>query len=131
VGSRFSAPIQTSPGAHPASYTTGIGSFPGAKVAGAWRWPPTPSSAEVEGRVKLYICFPSGPSWPVIGWTLPLWCTWRKEMLFHLAKTTHPIMLIEWRRLVKSYNETGWTGMNVMCLCAYPWALENQQIASV
>jgi len=26
---RFSAPIQTSPGAHPAFYTTGTGVFPG------------------------------------------------------------------------------------------------------
>ena len=30
-----------------------------------------PSSTEVEGRVELYICSPSGPSWPVIGWPLP------------------------------------------------------------
>jgi hypothetical protein len=29
VGVRFSAPVQTSPGAHPASCTTGTGSFPG------------------------------------------------------------------------------------------------------
>ena len=28
---RFSAPIQTGPGAHPASYTMGTGSFPGVK----------------------------------------------------------------------------------------------------
>jgi hypothetical protein len=32
--------------------------------------PPT-SRAKVEGRVELYIS-PSGPSWPVIGWVLPL-----------------------------------------------------------
>ena len=31
-----------------------------------------PSSAEVKERVELYICSPSGPSWPVLGWTLPL-----------------------------------------------------------
>ena len=38
--------------------------FPGGKAA--------PSSAEVEGRVELYSCSPSGPSWPVLGCTLLL-----------------------------------------------------------
>ena len=33
-GSRFSAPVQTGPGAHPASYTTGTVSFPGVKRPG-------------------------------------------------------------------------------------------------
>jgi hypothetical protein len=34
VGSRYSTPVQTSPGAHPASYTMGTGSFPGEKQPG-------------------------------------------------------------------------------------------------
>jgi hypothetical protein len=34
-GARFSAPIQTGPGAHPASCTMGTGFLPGVKVAGA------------------------------------------------------------------------------------------------
>ena len=61
MGSRFSAPVQTSPGVHPASYTMGTGSFPGVK------WPerrvdhPLPSSAVVEERVELYICSTSSP----------------------------------------------------------------------
>ena len=29
--------------------------FPGDKADGAWRWPPTPSSAEVKERTELYI----------------------------------------------------------------------------
>ena len=33
VGMKFSAPIQTSPGAHPASYTMGTSG----KAAGVWR----------------------------------------------------------------------------------------------
>ena len=37
VVARFSAPVQTSPVAHPASYTMGTGSFPGVKAAGPWR----------------------------------------------------------------------------------------------
>jgi hypothetical protein len=40
------------------------------QAAGAWRWPPTPSSTEIKERVELYLFFPSELSWPVIGWTL-------------------------------------------------------------
>jgi len=42
------------------------------KAAGAWRLPPTLSSLEVKERVELYLYSPSGPSWLVLGWTLPL-----------------------------------------------------------
>ena len=42
------------------------------KAAAAWRWPPTPSSADVKERVELYIYSPSGSSWLVQGLTLPL-----------------------------------------------------------
>ena len=46
--------------------------FPESKAAGAWRWPPTPSSAEVKEKVELYIFSTCGSSWPVVGWTVPL-----------------------------------------------------------
>jgi hypothetical protein len=32
---------------------------------------PPPSSAKVKESVELYLYFPSGPSWPFLGWTLP------------------------------------------------------------
>ena len=64
---RFSAPVQTGPGAQPASYTMGTGSFTEVKRPGRGVDHPPPSSAEVEGIVELYICSPSESSWPVLG----------------------------------------------------------------
>jgi hypothetical protein len=46
--------------------------YPGLKRLGRGVDHPSLSTAEVEERVKLYVCSPSGPSWPVIGWPLPL-----------------------------------------------------------
>ena len=39
---------------------------PGGKAAGAWRWLPPQSSAEVKERVEIYLYSLFGPSWPVI-----------------------------------------------------------------
>ena len=47
------------------------GLFPGGKVAGRDADHPPPSSAEVKERAELYFYSTSGPSRPVIGWTLP------------------------------------------------------------
>jgi len=65
VGGEISAPVQTGPGAHLASYTMGTGSFPGVKRSG--RDVDHPSNVEVKERVELYLYSPSGPSWPVPG----------------------------------------------------------------
>jgi len=58
AGAKFSAPVQAGPGAHPSSCTMGTGSFPGVKRPGRGVDHPSPSSAEVEGRVELYIWLP-------------------------------------------------------------------------
>jgi hypothetical protein len=72
VGARFSAPVQACPGTHPASYTMGTGSFPGVKRQGCGVYHPHLCSAKFKGRVEVYLYSPSGPTWPVLGWTLPL-----------------------------------------------------------
>ena len=72
MGARFSAPVQTGPGTHPVSYTMGTWSFPGVKQPGRGVDHPPASSAEVEGRVELYLYSFSRPSWPVLGRPLPL-----------------------------------------------------------
>jgi hypothetical protein len=69
VGARFSAPVQIGPGAHPASYTRGTGTFHGV-AAGACVDHPSPTRTEVEGTVQVYIYSPTGPSWHAIGWIL-------------------------------------------------------------
>ena len=66
MGARFSAPVQTGPGAHPSSFTMGTRSFPEVKRPGRGLDHPPPSSAEVKERVELYLYSPSGPSWPVL-----------------------------------------------------------------
>jgi len=64
---RFSASVQTGPGAHPASYKMSNGSFPGVKFPGrGFDHPPT-SGAVVKERAELYLYSPSGPSWPIVG----------------------------------------------------------------
>ena len=74
-GARFSAPVQTGPGAHPASCRMGTGSFSGVKRPGRGADHPLPSTRRGHERVELYLYSPSGPQWPVIGWTDLEWFT--------------------------------------------------------
>ena len=67
VGARFSPPVQTGPGANPASCTMGTGSFPEAKRPERGADHPPPSKCPGQERVGLYLYSPFGPSWPVIG----------------------------------------------------------------
>jgi len=57
-GARFSAPVQTCPGAHAASCTMFTGSFPGVKRPGRVFDHPPPYSAEVKKRVELNLYSP-------------------------------------------------------------------------
>jgi hypothetical protein len=85
--------VQTGPEAYPASCTMGTGSFPGVKRPGRAVDHPPPSSAEVKERLELYLYSPSGPSWPVLGWPLPLLyhdCTLQRgDQPQHIPAFTH------------------------------------------
>jgi hypothetical protein len=70
-GVSFSLPIQRGAGTHSASYAMGTGSIPGVKWSGRGVDHPTPTSAKVKERVKLWIYSTSVHSWPVLGWPLP------------------------------------------------------------
>ena len=72
MGKKFTPLVQTGSGAHPACYTMGTGSFPGVNRPGRGVDHPRPCSIEVKEIVELYLYSLSGPSWAVIGWTLPL-----------------------------------------------------------
>ena len=65
----FSAPVQTGPGAYPASCTMGTGPFQGVKRPGRGTDHPPSSKSGGHERVGLYLYSPSGPQWPVIGRT--------------------------------------------------------------
>jgi len=66
--------------------------FPGGEAAGAWRWPPTPISRRVKERVQLYLYSPSGPSWPVLEWTLPYLFIHLSSMLYSLNVPTDSVI---------------------------------------
>ena len=68
------------------------GLFPGGKAAGAWRWAIPPSfNADIKERVGLYLYFPRGPSWLVLGWTLPLSLT--KQRNRHITQNIDVIKI--------------------------------------
>jgi len=48
------------------------GFFPGVKRPGRGVDHPPQSSAEVKERAVVYLYSPSGPSWPILGLTLPI-----------------------------------------------------------
>jgi hypothetical protein len=60
VETRFSAPVQTGPDAHPASYTMDTASFTEVKRQESGVDHPPSSSAEVKDRVELYLYSPLG-----------------------------------------------------------------------
>jgi len=61
VEARFSALVQTGPGAHPGSYTVGTGSLAGIKRPERGVNHSPSSSAEVQEIVDLYIYSPCVP----------------------------------------------------------------------
>ena len=73
-GARFSTLVHTGPGAHPTFYTMKTGSLQGLKRPGHGVNHPFLSSTKVKESVELYLHYYCGPSWPVLGWTLPFYC---------------------------------------------------------
>ena len=77
VGVRFSAPVPLRPIRPPIQWVQGLSR--GVKLLGRGVDRPSPYRTEVKKRVQPYLYSLSGPSWPVLGWTLPftIGLTWR------------------------------------------------------
>jgi len=58
VCARFSTPVQTDPGTHPAPYTMGTGPFPGVKQPGCVINHTLPPNAEGKERLELLSLLP-------------------------------------------------------------------------
>ena len=71
----------------------GTRSFPEVKQLGFGVDHPPPSSAEVKERVELHLNSPSGPSWHVLGWTLPLPLPYSSIMADSSGYTLHMLFL--------------------------------------
>jgi hypothetical protein len=71
-GRHFPHPSRPALGLHSLLYNGYRVPFPVVKRPGRGVNHPPQSSAEVKERVELYLYYPSGPSWPVLGKTLPL-----------------------------------------------------------
>jgi hypothetical protein len=69
---RLSAPVQTGPGAHPASCRVGTMLLPRVKRLEPGLNHQMRSRAEVKERVELHLYWPSVPPWQIIGWILRL-----------------------------------------------------------
>jgi hypothetical protein len=88
-GAIFSAPVQTGPGAHPASCTMGTGSFPGVKSGRGVRLTPHPLPVPWSRK---------GRAIPL----LPLWAVWPVQSLIactrvHFTFTTDVQIRHSWR----------------------------------
>ena len=64
-GARFSAPVRTGPGAHPASCTLGTGSFPGIKSAWGVTLTSHPLLVPWSRKSRAIPLFPLWAVWPV------------------------------------------------------------------
>ena len=106
-GTRFSAPVQTGPGAHPASCTMGTGSFPGVKSGRGVTL--TPHPLLVSGSRK-------STAIPL----LPLWAIQRLHSLSactteHFTFTLYvPQILKAWKNI--ALNVPAFTLFNVFCI---------------
>ena len=120
-GARFSSPVQTGPGAHPASYTMGNGSFPGVKRLGRGVDHPPPFSVEVKVRVTIPV-IPYGPSWPVLGQSVPFyfirWPWWKRLLRDRPSPLWILLISLQTNHFKSKSTSVAQTGCRLVWRCA-------------
>jgi hypothetical protein len=99
-GGEISAPAQTGPGTHRTSYKIGTG----VQRAGLGVGHPSPSSAEVNESVELFLCSLSGSTWLVLRRTLPLpWVKltpetnwWWRQTIIGIERNAKQLTVSDW-----------------------------------
>ena len=105
MGARFSAPVQTGSGAHPASCTMGTGSFPGVK----------------SGRAKTLTPHPLLAPWSRKGRAIPLLPLWAIRPVQNLSSCTRvhfTIFTIMRREVYALFTDSGNTCKALICVFA-------------
>jgi len=92
---RFSAPVETCTGVHPASYTMGTGSFPEVKRPGRGFDHPSPSTAEAR------------PTWPVLSWTCHRSRIARSLYCCATCRCQHLGLHVQWPIFLSDFNQFG------------------------
>ena len=104
----------------------GTGSFPGVKRPGCGVDHPPSSRAEVKEILQVYLYSPYGPSWPVLGWPLPLPITLEMD---NRPVTSHSSTDSLTTPYVQSNNKqcsyTTHTHTNVTADRPYVWGVQN------
>ena len=89
--------------------------FLGVKRPGRGAYHPPSTSAEVRGRVELYLFSSCGPSWPVVGWTLPFTFTRRLVIVTEVSRDFIQLLqafhrlgmnIIFYRSVIKCYVDS-------------------------
>ena len=113
-GSRFSAPVQTGPGAHPASCTMGTGSFPGVKSGRGVTLTPHPGVKS--GRGVTLTPHPLLVPWSKKRRAIPLLPVWAVRPVQNLSALTRVHLYLFYRRICcPSLTEKSFCGANLYC----------------
>ena len=112
---RFSAPVQTDPGAHPASCTMGTGSFPGVKSGRGVTLTPHPRLVPWSRKGRAIPLLPLRAVRPVqsfsactrVHFTLPFMCIYTYAICTNVHSRVHTTYVVVARQRKVAYDTQG------------------------